>query len=380
MYIGDSQSMATNWGSAILGACTWNDAAFPHYPRFWGSYQSSEPVCQEVTNGNNGQSVMRSSGHSQEYGNLSSQQATFGMSVVRTAVTNTCVIGAATATVAFGHNDAVAGKNAGTFVAQMSAICDSLLGFNIIPIVFTAAPGVAGGGWGSATALALYPVYRDSVVAMCKRRNLPCVDVFSAIQTALNTGASSSLSAMYNDAVHYKYDGSATSMNPLHNQAYALNIVNHMLAHMMGYIYESGIHAPVIDTYASSFYPDGLPMDVYRSPSYRTDYTDGPETGIVKGEFRLENPGRFKPFYPGANPGCAIAGIRSDANATVGIYDVSGKLVKRLYNGALSGAVAVFDLSRNDLVAHGHVVTTGIYFAMMNAGGKVFSKRIVLTK
>jgi hypothetical protein len=66
MYIGDSQSMATNWGSAILSACTWNDATFPHYPRFWGSYQSSEPVCQEVTNGNNGQSAMRSSGHSQE--------------------------------------------------------------------------------------------------------------------------------------------------------------------------------------------------------------------------------------------------------------------------------------------------------------------------
>lgn len=292
MYIGDSQSMSTQWGSAILSASTWHDGTFPHNPRFWGSYQSNEPVCQEVTNGNNGQSAMRSSGHGEEYGNLSSQQASFGKSVVRTAVTNTCEIGAATATVAFGHNDAAAGKDAATFASEMSAICDSLLAFNIIPIVFTVSPGVEGGGWGSPTALALYPKYRDSVVSMCKRRNLPCIDMYSAVQSALNKGAAPSLASMYNDAVHYKYDASATTMNPLHNESAALNIANHLLAHMLGYLYESGAHAPVLDIHAASFYPNGLPKDSYRSPTYLTDYDEDENTSII---LNRKKTGRLSP-------------------------------------------------------------------------------------
>ncbi|MEO7779951.1 MAG: SGNH/GDSL hydrolase family protein, partial [Fibrobacteria bacterium] len=323
MYIGDSQSMASSWGSAILGASTWNDGTFPHYPRFWGNYSSNEPVCQQVSNGNDGQSAMRSSGHAEEYGNLSSQQATFGMKAVRSAVTNTCAIGAATATVAFGHNDAAADKFAATFVVQMGAIVDSLLAFDIIPIVFTVSPGVAGGGWGSADALAQYPRYRDSVVAMCKRRNLPCIDVHSAVQSALNTGAAASLASMYVDAVHYRYDGDATSGNPLHNQSAALNIVNHMLAHMLGYLYESGAHAPVLDTYAAPFYPQGLPKDPDRSPTYLNDYSDG-VLELRKGASDAPRPEFGQVRFSGAEI-LFSRNDRGEAIAKERIYDSAGK-------------------------------------------------------
>jgi hypothetical protein len=326
MYIGDSQSMSSNWGSAILGASTWHDATFPHYPRFWGSYRSSEDVCEELSNGNDAQSAMRSSGHSEEYGNLSSQKADWGVKVVRTAVKNTCDIGAATATVAFGHNDAASGKSAPEFVGQMGAIVDSLLAFNIIPIVFTVSPGVSGGGWGSSEALALYPKYRDSVVAMCKRRNLPCIDVYSAVQTSLNTGAAPSLGSMYVDAVHYKYDESAAGKNPLHNGAFALNLVNHMLAHMMGYIYESGIHAPVLDKFAASFYPQGLPKDPDRSPTYSTDYGEG-STGFLRPS-RSGMPMFDRARVSGTVMAFAFGGSEAGAEAELTLFDSSGKRVR----------------------------------------------------
>jgi hypothetical protein len=376
MYIGDSQSMATNWGSAILGASTWHDGTFPHYPRFWGAYSSSEAVCQEVANGNNGQSAMRSSGHSREYGNLGSQQADFGMTIVRTAVANTCSIGAATATVAFGHNDAAAGKDAATFARQMGAIADSLLAFDIIPILFTAAPGVAGGGWGSAKALALYPAYRDSVVALCARRNLPCIDVYGAVQTALNTGAAPSLASMYNDDVHYKYDGAAATGNPLHNGAFALNLVNHMLAHMLGYLYESGIHAPVLDIHAASFYPQGLPLDPSRSATYLTDYSDVPaDLAPAESRIRVGNDGSPS----GSEIDFSMAGMKAGTNAKVSIFDVFGRSVKSLSSRPVERGAARLTLVWDGRTEDGRVAPTGLYFAVLEAGRSTLVKRLLRT-
>lgn len=378
MYIGDSQSMATNWGSAILGASTWHDGTFPHYPRFWGSYRSSESVCQQVSNGNDAQSAMRSSGHAQEYGNLSSQQANWGMGIVRTAVTNTCTIGAATATVAFGHNDAQGNKNAATFVSQMGAIVDSLLAFNIIPIVFTVSPGVAGGTWGSANALALYPKYRDSVVAMCKRRNLPCIDVYSAVQTSLNTGAAASLAAMYNDGVHYKYDDAATTRNPLHNEANALNLVNHMLAHMMGYLYESGAHAPVLDTYAASFYPQGLPKDPDRSPTYLTDYSDGEVVGVARDSDRQDRTKADKIKVSGTEIRFSLSAVSADANATVTLYDSSGKRVKQLFSGSIRAGAVDLSLTWDGRTESGIAAPAGMYVAMLKMGQRAVAKKTLV--
>lgn len=378
MYIGDSQSMSSHWGSAILGASTWHDETFPHYPRFWGSYRGNESVCQELSNGNDAQSAMRSSGHSREYGNLSSQQANFGVSIVRTAVTNTCTIGAATATVAFGHNDAAVHKDASTFTSQMSAIADSLLAFNIIPILFTVSPGVSGGNWGSSTALTLYPKYRDSVVAMCKRRNLPCIDVYSAVQTSLNSGAASSLASMYNDDVHYKYDESATSRNPLHNEANALNLVNHMLAHMLGYLYESGIHAPVRDTFAAPFYPQGLPKDPDRSPTYLTDYGDEEGTRV------LPAPSGFGMAKVAINPVSgreitfAISGVEAGAYAAMTFYDFSGKRVKRISSGSKRAGSADLTLTWNGQTESGGAAPAGMYLAQVQVGHQTFSKKVML--
>ena len=377
MYIGDSQSMASNWGSAILGASTWYDADFPHYPRFWGSYRSSEPVCQQVSNGNEGQSAMRSSGHSQEYGNLSTQQATFGMSVVRAAVSNACGIGAATATVAFGHNDAAAGKDPAVFAAQMGAIADSLLAFNIIPILFTVSPGVAGGGWGSANALALYPRYRDSVVALCKRRNLPCIDMHSAVQTALNTGAAPSLASMYNDAVHYRYDEASATGNPLHNGAAALNLVNHMLAHMMGYLYESGIHAPVLDAHAAAFYPQGLPKDPDRSPTYASDYSEGGIVGLYRGATGTESRKDGQAMALASEIRFTLEGPVSDDEATVTIFDSAGKRVKRIFFGpmrAIPSATLIWD----GRFESGAAAPAGIYVARLQAGRKIIARKVLL--
>ncbi len=378
MFIGDSQSMSTNWGTAILGASTWHDATFPHFPRFWGSYRSSDSVCQQLSNGNAGQSAMRTSGHSEEYGNLSSQQATWGVGVVRRAVTNTCTIGAATATVAFGHNDAAANKDAGTFVNQMGAIVDSLLSFNIIPIVFTVSPGVSGGGWGSANALALYPKYRDSVVAMCKRRNLPCIDVFSAVQTSLNTGAAPSLASMYNDAVHYKYDATATTMNPLHNEANALNLVNHMLAHMMGYLYESGTHAPVLDTYAASFFPQGLPKDTARSPTYLSDYSDGEVVGFIRGAMGSGMAKDKRILMSGTEIRFSLSGTKIDADATVTLYDSAGKRVKQLFSGSPRVGAADLTLEWDGRDQSGREAPAGMYVALLNVNQKAIDKKVLL--
>src|SRR5690606_15443110 len=198
----------------------------------------------------------------------------------------------------------------------------------------------------------------------------------SAVQTSLNTGKAPSLGSMYLDAVHYKYDESATGGNPLHNEAYALNLVNHMLAHMLGYIYESGIHAPVLDTYAASFYPQGLPKDPDRSPTYLTDYSDGPVSlanaasgsAIPVGERAVR----------GKNITFAFPALASDAHAEVTLYDSSGKRVLRIFSGSMRAGTADLVLDWNGLDESGAAVRAGAYGAVLRLGRQTFSKRVLL--
>ena len=369
-HIGDSQTYQQLWGNQMLAACT--GPVPTHYPRFWGAYQpDNSTICSELLNsGNIGQSFMRTGGHGSNYGNNSGMQASWGVGITPTAIQNNCDGGWA-ATVAFGHNDAAAGVSAATFSSNMEAICDTLLNRNIIPIVFAIPDGVPGGGWGSATALALYPEYADSIVAMAKRKNIPCADLRGGCQTAVNMEAATlTAGSLLNDAVHYRWDDAPpANTNGLHNWKGAMNIAMHELAHLVGFLYDCGAKAPVVGN--SSYYPRGIPLD-----SSRVAWTSI-EEGLVTAPTPITGTSVTaspNPFNPSTEITCTFAGAKNYA-VSLGIYGISGSRITQLYSGNIKGKQAAAKFTWN---ASG--IAAGMYVTLLQVNGKVFSKKLILAK
>jgi hypothetical protein len=248
----------------------------------------------------------------------------------------------------------------------------------VIPIVFTTAPAVPGGGWGSASALALFGEYSDSVVSTCKRRHVPCIDLRSACITAMNTGKVANINALLLDDVHYRWTSPAVGPgNILHNETGALNIAMHHLTHMIGFLY---------DTHAWA-YPQGVDPRVARSAlGYPTDSMRYSPTTAV------EVPDDERPAVhaspdisvrpnPINGPVSIVVDLaRTNASAmSVSVYDVNGKLVRQLYSGSnTAGGYMVFPWDcRNST---GMAVHAGVYFTRLQVNGKTFTQRMLVMK
>src|SRR3989339_356663 len=369
-HIGDSQSYQQFWGNKMLGACT--GPVPTHYPRMWGAYQSNNnTICSDLLNdGNLGQSFVRTGGHGSNYGNYSGEEASWGVSITPTAIQTNCNGGWA-ATVAFGHNDAKSGRSAEVFSRNMAAICDTLLNRNIVPIVFVIPDGVPGGNWGSAGALALYPEYADSMVAMAQRKNIPCADLRGGCQTSVNMGAATlTAGSLLNDQVHYRWNTTPpANTNSLHDWGGAMNIAMHELAHLIGYMYDCGAQSPVIGN--TVYYPSGLPLD-----SLSTAWTTIENKPIavptpMSGTTIAAAP---NPFNPSTEITCIFAGMQS-YKVSLDIYDLTGKLITHLYSGTIHGKQAAAKFTWN---ASG--IAAGMYVTMLRANGKVYSQKLILAR
>ena len=282
MHLGDSQSMAQQFGmNQAMSLHTSNSGA--HNPRIYGFYigyndstwvcsrgvncsrpsPSDGPVDQNTCNGGQ-DGGMRATGHDSKWGNLSSQKMSWGLANVESGWNYHCNGGPAIATVHYGHNDGAAGVSAAAYTSDLRDIVDFLISKNTIPVLITTPTTVVGGGWGSAGALALYPEYGDSVIAVGKEYNIPVIDFASAVWSALRTVPGLVIDDMLADDVHYKsvlseyYDGDS----PLHNPKYAGNIIGHQINHLIGYL---------LDTETKSRPPAWAKFtDNYRPTDYNT--------------------------------------------------------------------------------------------------------------
>jgi hypothetical protein len=77
----------------------------------------------------------------------------------------------------------------------------------------------------------------------------------------------------------------------------------------------------------------------------------------------------------GANPGAGAPGFRFElpnaSSVTISLYDVSGRRVATLANGAFPAGIHHVRWSRTDARA-------GIYFARMVADGRTINRRVVM--
>jgi hypothetical protein len=81
------------------------------------------------------------------------------------------------------------------------------------------------------------------------------------------------------------------------------------------------------------------------------------------------------PSAPGTGPVRLTLTVGTSAPATVALYDVSGRLVRRLHAGPLDGGVHAFAWDGRD--EGGRAAPPGLYFARAQAGGRVAVARLV---
>jgi hypothetical protein len=113
------------------------------------------------------------------------------------------------------------------------------------------------------------------------------------------------------------------------------------------------------------------------------DWNWAPEKKIiVKNSVGIENissvvPSSFKldqNFPNPFNPSTKIRfSIPESTFATLTIYDINGKEIDRAYSGKLNAGVYEYQLNGTNL-------STGVYFYKLNAGSKVITKKMILTK
>jgi len=113
------------------------------------------------------------------------------------------------------------------------------------------------------------------------------------------------------------------------------------------------------------------------------DWNWAPEKKIVvKNSVGIENissevPSSFKLEQNFPNPFNPSTKIRfslpENTFATLTVYDISGKEIERAYSGKLNAGVYEYQLNGTNL-------STGIYFYTLNAGSKIITKKMILTK
>jgi hypothetical protein len=140
---------------------------------------------------------------------------------------------------------------------------------------------------------------------------------------------------------------------------------------------------PAADTSYSELFDDGMyyKISAVDSAGYGSGYSNevGPETTEVP-----ETPSAYKfALYQNVpNPFNPVTAIRYEIDkrspVTLTIYNVEGRLVKRLVREVKDrGVYSVLWYGRNE---SGSIVSSGIYFYKLVAGGRVESKKMVLLK
>jgi hypothetical protein len=113
------------------------------------------------------------------------------------------------------------------------------------------------------------------------------------------------------------------------------------------------------------------------------DWNWAPEKKIiVKNSVGIQNissevPASFKLGQNFPNPFNPTTNIRfslpESAVTTLTIYDISGKVIDKAFNGKLSAGVYEYQLNGSNL-------STGVYFYTLTAGSNVITKKMMLTK
>ncbi len=131
-----------------------------------------------------------------------------------------------------------------------------------------------------------------------------------------------------------------------------------------------------------SIFATGLATNSDASTS-RDDWNWAPEKKIVvKNSVGIQNistevPAVFKleQNYPNPfNPSTKIKfSLPESSFATLTIYDISGKVIDKAFNGKLTAGVYEYSLD-------GSKLSTGVYFYTLTAGSNVVTKKMLLTK